>query len=62
LRPVVARGDQPAVADKALGARERALEPKKLVSLGGGHLDAYVKDFESAALPARDWFVAHLKK
>jgi uncharacterized protein len=29
--------------------------------LSGGHFDAYVKDFEQASTPARDWFVAHLK-
>jgi uncharacterized protein len=30
--------------------------------LTGGHFDAYVKDFDEASTPARDWFVAHLKK
>ena len=50
------------VADEALAAYERALEPKKLVMLSGGHFDAYVKDFELASAPARDWFVTYLKK
>ena len=58
---VVAQGDHLTVADEALAAYERALEPKKLEILAGGHFDAYVKDFEAAAVPARDWFVAHLK-
>ena len=58
---VVAHGDHLTVADEALAAYERALEPKKLEILAGGHFDAYVKDFEAAAVPARDWFVAHLK-
>jgi hypothetical protein len=31
------------------------------VTLSGGHFDAYVKDFEQAAAPARVWFVTHLK-
>ena len=26
----------------------------------GGHFDAYVKGFEAASGPARDWFVQHL--
>jgi uncharacterized protein len=59
---VVARGDHLTVADEALAAYERAFEPKKLVILGGGHFDAYVNDFEGAAIPARDWFATHLKK
>ena len=46
---------------EALAAYERAFEPKKLVMLSGGHFDAYVKDFELASAPARDWFVTHLK-
>ena len=58
---VVALGDHLTVADEALAAYERALKPKKLVMLSGGHFDAYVKDFELASAPARDWFVTHLK-
>ena len=58
---VVALGDHLTVADEALAAYERALEPKKLVMVSGGHFDAYVKDFELASAPARDWFVTYLK-
>ncbi len=58
---VVALADHLTVADEALAAYQRALEPKKLVMLSGGHFDAYVKDFEQASTPARDWFVTHLK-
>ena len=57
---VVAAGDHLTVSDEALAAFARALEPKELVLLPGGHFDAYVKDFESASGPARDWFVQHL--
>jgi fermentation-respiration switch protein FrsA (DUF1100 family) len=60
LMIVVALGDHLTVADEALAAYERALEPKRLVALKGGHFDAYVKDFAAAAHPARDWFVQHL--
>ena len=57
---VVAAGDHLTVSDEALAAFARALEPKELVLLPGGHFDAYVKDFESASGPARDWFAQHL--
>lgn len=60
LMMVVALGDHLTVADEALGAFEEAREPKRIVCLKGGHFDAYVKDFESASGPARDWFRAHL--
>jgi fermentation-respiration switch protein FrsA (DUF1100 family) len=57
---VVALGDHLTVADEALGAYERALQPKKLVTLKGGHFDAYIADFDKASAAARDWFVEHL--
>ena len=62
LLMVVAAGDHLAVADEAFAAYNRALEPKKLVVLRGGHFDAYVDDFEKSAGPARDWFVEHLAR
>ena len=60
LLMVVALGDVLTVADLALAAFERALEPKRLVTLSGGHFDAYVKDFEGASAPAVAWFTQHL--
>jgi fermentation-respiration switch protein FrsA (DUF1100 family) len=60
LLMVVALEDHLTVADQALAAYERALAPKKLVTLRGGHFDAYIKDFSAAANAARDWFVQHL--
>ena len=60
LLMVVALGDHLTVADQALSAYERALEPKKLVVLRGGHFDAYVSGFEQASSPQRDWFLQHL--
>jgi uncharacterized protein len=62
LLMVVALGDHLTVADEALAADERALQLKRLVTLKGGHFDAYVKDFAAAARPARDWFVEHLSR
>jgi fermentation-respiration switch protein FrsA (DUF1100 family) len=60
LLMVVALKDHLTVADEALAAYERALHPKRLVTLRGGHFDAYVNDFEAAATPAADWFREHL--
>lgn len=62
LLMVIAAGDHLAVADEAFAAFNRALEPKRLVILNGGHFDAYVKDFGIASAAARDWFVEHLKR
>ena len=52
--------DHLTVADEALAAYNRALEPKRLVLLPGGHFDAYVDDFELASGAAADWFATHL--
>lgn len=60
LLMVVALGDVLTVADLALAAYERALQPKRLVTLPGGHFDAYVKDFDASAKPAVEWFTQHL--
>jgi fermentation-respiration switch protein FrsA (DUF1100 family) len=60
LLMVVALGDHLTVADLALAGYERALQPKRLVCLAGGHFDAYVADFAGASTPACDWFAQHL--
>jgi uncharacterized protein len=58
---VVAAGDVLTPADLALEAYERALEPKKLVVLPGGHFGAYTgPDFDLSSGAARDWLVQHL--
>ena len=58
---VVAASDVLTPADLALEAYERALEPKKLVVLPGGHFGAYTgPDFELSSSAARDWLVQHL--
>ncbi|HKV54215.1 MAG TPA: alpha/beta hydrolase [Candidatus Binataceae bacterium] len=60
LLMLIAANDHLTVADEAFGAYNRALEPKSLVVLNGGHFDAYVKGFEHSSIAARDWFLAHL--
>jgi fermentation-respiration switch protein FrsA (DUF1100 family) len=60
LLMIVALQDHLTVADEALAAYEQALEPKKLVTLKGGHFDPYVDDFAIAGRAATDWFKQHL--
>ncbi len=60
LQIVVAALDHLTVSDLAIEAFGRALEPKKLVVLKGGHFDAYVADFAAASGAAADWFTEHL--
>jgi fermentation-respiration switch protein FrsA (DUF1100 family) len=60
LLMIVEDRDTLAAVDHALDAYNRALEPKKLLILSGGHFDAYVRDQEVTAAAARDWFVEHL--
>ncbi len=61
LLMLVAEKDVLTPTELALGAYENAREPKKLVILPGGHFDAYVKGFDRSMVPARDWFLEHLR-
>jgi len=60
LMMVVAKEDRTALTDLQLVAYERALEPKTLVLLDGGHFDPYGHTFEAAASATVDWFSIHL--
>lgn len=60
LQMIVGRQDVITCADLELEAFNRALEPKKLVLLSGGHFAPYEAEFELASSAARDWFVRHL--
>jgi uncharacterized protein len=60
LLMIVAIKDHLAVSDLAIAAYERALEPKRLVLLPGGHFDAYVDEFSLSIDPACEWFCSHL--
>ena len=57
---VVAREDKLTVADLALAAYERALEPKRLALIPGGHFAPYLDQFPLAAAAATGWFREHL--
>jgi fermentation-respiration switch protein FrsA (DUF1100 family) len=61
LLMIVAPGDQIARADLALRSFESASHPKKLVTIPGGHFDAYRgPSSDLARRAARDWFVEQL--
>ncbi|BCW05698.1 alpha/beta fold hydrolase [Arthrobacter sp. NtRootA1] len=47
-------------ADIQLAAYERALQPKELVLLPGGHFDAYDVQFDESSDAALMWFSTHL--
>jgi dienelactone hydrolase len=57
---VVAREDKLTVTDLALEAYERALEPKRLALISGGHFDPYLDQFPKAEAAATSWFREHL--
>ena len=57
---LVAAGDHLVPAELVIAGYEQAREPKKIIIMPGGHFDAYVKGFEAASGPARDWFVQYL--
>jgi len=60
LLMLVANHDQIAPTDLALKPYERALEPKRLVVIKGGHFDSYLREFKTASNAAIDWVKAHL--
>ena len=60
LLMVVASNDKVTVADLALATYERALEPKRLALIPGGHFDPYLDEFRVAEAAATEWFREHL--
>lgn len=60
LLMIVGLTDHLTAADQALAAYERALEPKRLLTLKGGHFDAYTQDFDAASGASCQWFREHL--
>ena len=60
LMIIVALKDVVAPFEYALEAYERALEPKRLVTVPGGHFSAYYQHLDKSRGEARDWFVNYL--
>jgi dienelactone hydrolase len=57
---IVGLADTMTVTGLALAAYERALQPKKLVTIPGGHFDPYLSQFHESSTAARAWFAEHL--
>jgi len=60
LLVVAATEDNLTGTDLTLEAYERALQPKQLVLIRGGHFVPYVEQFSTSSSAARDWFLQHL--
>ena len=60
LLMVTAMRDTITLTDLELAAYERALQPKRLVTIAGGHFDPYQARFAEASAAAVDWFQQHL--
>lgn len=58
---IVALSDTMTVTDVALAAYERALQPKKLLTVAGGHFDPYLSGFNESSAAARAWFAEYLQ-
>ena len=57
---VVATHDTITLTDLELAAYERAPQPKRLVTIPGGHFDPYLSQFDTASTAAVSWFKEHL--
>src|SRR5690349_2867442 len=60
LLMIVALQDAITLTDLELEAYERALEPKRLVTIPGGHFDPYTTRFNQSSEAALEWFKEHL--
>jgi fermentation-respiration switch protein FrsA (DUF1100 family) len=60
LLMIVATHDTITLTDLELAAYERALHPKRLVTLEGGHFDPYLSMFRQSSKAAVEWFRLHL--
>ena len=60
LLMIVALADHITLTDLELRAYEQALEPKKLVTIDGGHFDPHQGEFPRASAAAIAWFREHL--
>ena len=60
LLVIAATEDTLTGTDLTLDAYERALQPKQLLLIPGGHFIPYVQEFSASSGAARDWFCSHL--
>ena len=57
---IATTNDTTAPSDLTLAAYERALEPKSLILIKGGHYTPYLEGFEESSKGAIDWFLRKL--
>jgi len=57
---IVALADHITLTDLELRAYEQALEPKRVVTIDGGHFEPYLREFPRASAAAIAWFREHL--
>jgi fermentation-respiration switch protein FrsA (DUF1100 family) len=60
LLMIVGIEDTMTPAEDALAAYNRALHPKRLITIPGTHYAVYADQYERTSTAARDWFVEHL--
>ena len=60
LLMIVALAAHITLTDLELSAYEQALEPRKLVTIDGGHFDPYLGQFAATSTVAVSWFRQHL--
>ena len=60
LMMIVALADTITITDLALAAYERALQPKRLVTVSGSHFDPYLSAVAESSNAACNWFIEHL--
>jgi cephalosporin-C deacetylase-like acetyl esterase len=60
LLMIVGLRDAITLTDLELAAYEQASQPKKLVTIDGGHFDPYLESFAEASGAACAWFTEHL--
>ena len=61
LLMIVADADEATPSDLALQAYARALEPKRLLIVKGGHFTPYWEHFDRTSAAASDWLLEHLQ-
>lgn len=57
---ILALEDEPVPSDLSIAMFHKALGPKKLVLIPGGHFAPYEEEFALTSNEARDWFTRHL--
>jgi uncharacterized protein len=60
LLMILTLADHITLTDPELRAYEQALDPKRLVTIEGGHFDPYLGQFAAASTAAVSWLQQHV--